>query len=137
MTVGGLKTKRSSANDGVSQKEVIDFDGFMVGSRGIIFTPAEMFGLSTHAMDGLYGKKLQSEDGDDDGDDAEECLICLTDQKEILLLPCKHFCVCSECFVHLDKCPVCRAGFDKYVLVDKEAAEIIHVPKAPLKKYGS
>ena len=44
---------------------------------------------------------------------------------------CRHFCVCSECFVHVDKCPVCRASFDKYVMVEKECTEI-NVPRCPL-----
>lgn len=31
----------------------------------------------------------------------EECVICLTDPKDTLLLPCRHLCVCSECFRHV------------------------------------
>ena len=90
-----------------------------------MFSPTEMFGLSSNSL----GKDDDDDDNDDD-DATEECLICLTEQKEVLLLPCKHFCVCSDCFVHLDKCPVCRASFDKYVVIEKNApTEIIHIPK--------
>ncbi|CAN0535843.1 unnamed protein product, partial [Ectocarpus sp. 12 AP-2014] len=45
----------------------------------------------------------------------EECVICLTDPKNTLLLPCRHLCVCTECFRHVDKCPVCRSAFDNYI----------------------
>lgn len=48
---------------------------------------------------------------------SEECVVCLTDPKEILLLPCRHLCVCAACFVFVDKCPVCRALFDQYVAI--------------------
>jgi hypothetical protein len=48
---------------------------------------------------------------------AEECVVCLTDPKEILLLPCRHLCVCAACFVFVDKCPVCRALFDEYIAI--------------------
>lgn len=48
----------------------------------------------------------------------EECVICLTDPKDTLLLPCRHLCVCSECFRHVDKCPVCRSAFDNYIVLE-------------------
>ncbi|CAM9998197.1 unnamed protein product [Scytosiphon promiscuus] len=52
------------------------------------------------------------------GDDVpEECVICLTDPKDTLLLPCRHLCVCTECFRHVDKCPVCRSAFDNYIVL--------------------
>lgn len=47
----------------------------------------------------------------------EECVVCLTDPKEILLLPCRHLCVCASCFVFVDKCPVCRALSSEYVAI--------------------
>lgn len=47
----------------------------------------------------------------------EECVICLTDPKNTLLLPCRHLCVCTECFRHVDKCPVCRSAFDNYIVL--------------------
>lgn len=47
----------------------------------------------------------------------DECVICLTEPKSTLLLPCRHLCVCNECFRHVDKCPVCRAAFDNYVVL--------------------
>eukprot|EP00903_Cladosiphon_okamuranus_P015560 g14365.t1 len=47
----------------------------------------------------------------------EECVICLTEPKDTLLLPCRHLCVCTECFRHVDKCPVCRSAFDNYIVL--------------------
>ncbi|CAM9799855.1 unnamed protein product, partial [Laminaria digitata] len=52
---------------------------------------------------------------------AEECVICLTDPKDTVLLPCRHLCVCAECFRHVDKCPVCRSAFDNYVVLSGPA----------------
>lgn len=37
-----------------------------------------------------------------------QCIICLNNEKDCLLLPCKHVCVCTTCVQHLKKCPVCR-----------------------------
>lgn len=47
-----------------------------------------------------------------------KCVICLTEPRNILLMPCKHFKICSSCLQHLDQkskknsssllCPYCR-----------------------------
>ncbi|CAF3301527.1 unnamed protein product [Rotaria socialis] len=39
-------------------------------------------------------------------DDA--CAICLTERANHVLLPCKHACICQNCFSLIDKCPICQ-----------------------------
>ena len=51
----------------------------------------------------------------DSGRGDAECVVCLEAAKEVLLLPCRHMCVCSTCLTHIDKCPVCRASFEEYI----------------------
>ncbi|KAG0263116.1 hypothetical protein DFQ27_001918 [Actinomortierella ambigua] len=48
--------------------------------------------------------------------DAPECVICLSDVKDTLVLPCRHFCICNECADVLrrrtpQRCPICRQEF--------------------------
>ncbi|KAF9110040.1 hypothetical protein BGX27_006848 [Mortierella sp. AM989] len=48
--------------------------------------------------------------------DAPECVICLSDVKDTIVLPCRHFCICSECGDILrrrspQRCPICRQVF--------------------------
>ena len=52
-----------------------------------------------------------------------ECIACLTDPRDTILLPCRHLCVCASCFDHLtlDRCPVCRAAFFSYLRIDANA----------------
>jgi len=40
----------------------------------------------------------------------QTCVICQVEPKSVLLMPCRHFCVCKECGNRdeLDKCPLCR-----------------------------
>ena len=47
----------------------------------------------------------------DDGD--KECIICLSDKRDTIILPCKHMCLCVTCAMAIQnqtarKCPVCR-----------------------------
>ncbi len=43
------------------------------------------------------------------------CVICLTDIRNVLLLPCRHLCICSSCAENLKfqsaNCPICRIPF--------------------------
>jgi len=43
------------------------------------------------------------------------CVICLTDIRNVLLLPCRHLCLCGTCAENLKyqsaNCPICRIPF--------------------------
>jgi len=41
---------------------------------------------------------------------ARKCVVCMEHAKTMLLLPCRHLCVCAACGARreLDRCPVCR-----------------------------
>ena len=43
------------------------------------------------------------------------CVICLTDIRNVLLLPCRHLCLCGTCAENLKfqsaNCPICRVPF--------------------------
>eukprot|EP01100_Stratorugosa_tubuloviscum_P013087 TRINITY_DN6424_c0_g1_i2.p1 TRINITY_DN6424_c0_g1~~TRINITY_DN6424_c0_g1_i2.p1 ORF type:complete len:260 (+),score=105.20 TRINITY_DN6424_c0_g1_i2:593-1372(+) len=38
-----------------------------------------------------------------------ECVVCLSEPKDTILLPCRHFSVCAICLSKLNRCPVCRS----------------------------
>ncbi|TMW59509.1 hypothetical protein Poli38472_004578 [Pythium oligandrum] len=44
-----------------------------------------------------------------------ECVICLEGELSVVLLPCRHLCVCRVCLDEIDRCPICRAKFSTYV----------------------
>jgi len=56
-----------------------------------------------------------------DDDSGNECVVCLTNPKNALLLPCRHLCLCTECAPMLrqqqNKCPVCRRAIEKVLSV--------------------
>lgn len=67
--------------------------------------------------------ELQDVFGLNDYANSPECVACMTEPKDTILLPCRHLCVCRTCFNHLtlDKCPVCRAPFTSYLRFDAAA----------------
>ncbi|XP_019849223.1 PREDICTED: E3 ubiquitin-protein ligase MGRN1-like [Amphimedon queenslandica] len=77
----------------------------------------DIFGLENKAVP----KNAEDEDSDDDDSDDDdiefgaECVICYTDVRDTILLPCRHFCICSSCAGDLryqaSNCPICRSPF--------------------------
>nr|WBO26474.1 RING3 type E3 ubiquitin ligase [Aquilaria sinensis] len=55
----------------------------------------------------------------DDGDSGKECVICMTENKDTAVLPCRHMCMCSECAKELrlqtNKCPICRQPIEELI----------------------
>eukprot|EP00112_Aurelia_sp_Birch-Aquarium-sp1_P008691 Seg1963.5 transcript_id=Seg1963.5/GoldUCD/mRNA.D3Y31 product="E3 ubiquitin ligase RNF157" protein_id=Seg1963.5/GoldUCD/D3Y31 len=65
---------------------------------------------------GIENKKDGSKDKDDDLDEnGTECVICMCDTRDTLILPCRHLCLCNGCANSLryqaSNCPICRSPF--------------------------
>ncbi|KAK5645563.1 hypothetical protein RI129_006863 [Pyrocoelia pectoralis] len=46
--------------------------------------------------------------------DAQLCVVCKVNPKEVILLPCGHVCLCEDCSDEIsDLCPICREVIDK------------------------
>lgn len=52
---------------------------------------------------------------DDSEDNGSECVICMSDIRDTLILPCRHLCLCNSCADSLryqaNNCPICRSPF--------------------------
>ena len=45
------------------------------------------------------------------------CVICLDAPREVLLKPCKHYCLCSNCSNELRDCPICKRGIREMEII--------------------
>lgn len=70
---------------------------------GVLYIQHEIYGLS---------EAMRAHMDDSAKDDVLQCAICLSDDKDTVLLPCRHLCMCRECAntyrQQSNKCPICR-----------------------------
>jgi len=64
-----------------------------------------------------------------------ECVVCLTDPREVFVLPCRHLCLCADCAPDYkrqwNKCPICRKTVVQMVRIRPQQAGG-GAPAAPL-----
>lgn len=69
-----------------------------------------VIGDSLYILEDIYG--YESTLFEESLDDNNLCVICMLNECDTLLLPCRHLCLCAECADRLrirsNKCPVCR-----------------------------
>jgi len=56
-------------------------------------------------------------------EDSKECIICFSENHEVVVVPCGHFCMCKGCAEQIKrtsgKCPVCRGDMEVVVTRDQ------------------
>ncbi|XP_064537423.1 E3 ubiquitin-protein ligase MGRN1 isoform X2 [Drosophila montana] len=75
---------------------------------GLCYLLQEIYGIENKAVN----KSSLDEEIDDHG---SECVICMSETRDTLILPCRHLCLCNSCADSLryqaNNCPICRAPF--------------------------
>lgn len=77
---------------------------------GLSYLLQEIYGLENKNSDSKAGSF------DDDVDDCgADCVVCMCDLRDTIILPCRHLCLCYACAESLryqaNNCPICRAPF--------------------------
>lgn len=84
---------------------------------GLCYLLQEIYGIenkaaSNYRSDGMNYSSLEEELFEDSG---SECVICMSDSRDTLILPCRHLCLCNACADSLryqaNNCPICRSPF--------------------------
>jgi hypothetical protein len=47
----------------------------------------------------------------------DDCLICLTEERQLACMPCGHLCACVSCGYALRTCPICRQKIESFVRI--------------------
>ncbi|XP_028912702.1 E3 ubiquitin ligase RNF157 isoform X2 [Ornithorhynchus anatinus] len=93
----------------LKQKQVPRSDGrFQVD--GVSYLLQEIYGIENK-----YNTQDSKVAEDEVSDNSAECVVCLSDVRDTLILPCRHLCLCNTCADTLryqaNNCPICRLPF--------------------------
>ncbi|XP_060826713.1 E3 ubiquitin ligase Rnf157 isoform X3 [Bombus pascuorum] len=101
---------------------------------GLCYLLQEIYGIENKNAENA---KQQGSDEDTD-DNGSECVICMCDVRDTLILPCRHLCLCNSCADSLryqaNNCPICRAPFRALLQIkalQKATGAIISNPPLP------
>lgn len=128
----------------IRKREIFPKEVHLISKEGVLFNSLEIFGVGGNAEPTPDQEAATIPTSDSSAEsprppsnhpqhhnlskgtkyNREDCVICLTDPKEIMLLPCRHVCVCQKCLVFVDKCPVCRAFFEEYIFIQNSPVKI-------------
>uniref|UniRef100_A0A8C2INW8 E3 ubiquitin-protein ligase n=1 Tax=Cyprinus carpio TaxID=7962 RepID=A0A8C2INW8_CYPCA len=82
----------------LKQKQVVD---------GVSYLLQEIYGIENK-----YNSQESKVAEDEISDNSAECVVCLSDVRDTLILPCRHLCLCNACADTLryqaNCCPICR-----------------------------
>nr|XP_020444466.1 RING finger protein 157 isoform X2 [Monopterus albus] len=85
----------------LKQKQVVD---------GVSYLLQEIYGIENK-----YNSQESKVANDEISDNSAECVVCLSDVRDTLILPCRHLCLCNACADTLryqaNCCPICRLPF--------------------------
>jgi hypothetical protein len=92
----------------------------LVEAAGSIYKVENLFGAEHVAATVADGDASPAEGAAVEIDDDDNtCVICLTEEKDTAVMPCRHMCLCKGCAEQLrvqsPKCPVCRGPIAQLV----------------------
>ncbi|OAF67975.1 Mahogunin RING finger protein 1 [Intoshia linei] len=77
----------------------------------------QVIGKFVYFLSDIYGTEKNSDD-----DTSQECVICMTEKRDTIILPCRHLCLCEECAEAIRyqsiTCPICREPFTTLIRME-------------------
>ena len=82
-----------------------------------------IIGIGVYETAEVYGmEKLE---------DNSDCVICLSNKRNTMVMPCKHICLCNECADVLSNnksdCPICRIRIQEFSIIQGKWFNLINI----------
>ena len=100
---------------------------------GLFYLLQEIYGIENKNVSAIKSSEQYVSPEDDVEDSGSECVVCLSDSRDTLILPCRHLCLCNACADSLryqaNNCPICRAPFRALLQIQavRKAPRTIHM----------
>ena len=78
---------------------------------GILWASANLYKQAKAGLIKIFSKEKEAEIAE-----SNECIICLTHRRNIIINPCKHIAICNKCS-DIAKCPICRIDIQRLDLI--------------------
>jgi len=62
-------------------------------------------------------KKPKINDQNQQNQEESECVVCLSEKKSVVFMPCKHVACCEICSEKVEECPLCREKVESKIKV--------------------
>ena len=93
-------------------------------------------GEELYCLEDIFGLEVAEEAGGEGApsnphevqvDQDSTCVVCMTEEKDTTVMPCRHMCLCRECASHLrqatNKCPICRTAITSLLHLKKDESQ--------------
>jgi hypothetical protein len=89
---------------------------YLILMKGQVFIDnVKSLGTNRNALTADTQAKDHHEEKEDDSPPKVMCRICLEEETRFVVQPCGHFCMCGDCVVQLNHCPICRAEIESRI----------------------
>ena len=91
-----------------------------------------MYNGNVYELQEIYGIEKAAPlpagmEDDHEATQGRECVICMCEQRDTMVLPCRHMCLCAECAQALrlqtNKCPLCRQPVESFLQIKIHTGE--------------
>lgn len=117
--------------DGKDGQVSLTLEKLTLRYKGYEFDLYEVFGQDNENYGKVMCERIKSTQSLDEDtmmmveEDNGQCVICLNNPKDTLLLPCRHMCICEKCSGSLlsnsnRNCPLCRADYATMITLKPE-----------------
>nr|XP_044602458.1 E3 ubiquitin-protein ligase MGRN1 isoform X2 [Equus asinus] len=92
----------------------------VAGHAHVLLAAFEKVDRVSYLLQEIYGIENKNNQetkpsDEENSDNSNECVVCLSDLRDTLILPCRHLCLCNSCADTLryqaSNCPICRLPF--------------------------
>uniref|UniRef100_A0A8C1TJE8 E3 ubiquitin-protein ligase n=1 Tax=Cyprinus carpio TaxID=7962 RepID=A0A8C1TJE8_CYPCA len=129
---------------------IVDEGDDVTGHAHVLLAAFERVDRVSYLLQEIYGIENRNNQEtksteDENSDSSSECVVCLSDLRDTLILPCRHLCLCNACADTLryqaNNCPICRLPFRALLQIravrKKTAATLSPVSFSPVLSQSS